>query len=86
MKIGTKIIFSEELKAEVKDIKEDGNRIIEFFYEGIFNEILDRLGNVPLPPYIKEELDEPEEYQTVYSKILDLLRHQQLVCTLLKNF
>ena len=68
MKIGTKIIFSEELKAEVKDIKEDGNRIIEFFYEGIFNEILDRLGNVPLPPYIKEELDEPEEYQTVYSK------------------
>mgnify|MGYP002712242753 FL=1 len=68
MKIGTKIIFSQELSAEVKDIKEDGNRIIEFFYEGIFNEILDKLGNVPLPPYIKEELDEPEEYQTVYSK------------------
>ena len=68
MKIGTKIIFSEELSADVKDIKEDGNRIIEFFYEGIFNEILDKLGNMPLPPYIKEELDEPEEYQTVYSK------------------
>ena len=68
MKIGTKIIFSEELSAEVKDIKEDGNRIIEFFYEGIFNEILDKLGNMPLPPYIKEDLDEPEEYQTVYSK------------------
>lgn len=68
MKIGTKIIFSDELSAEVKDIKEDGNRIIEFFYEGIFNEILDKLGNMPLPPYIKEELDEPEEYQTVYSK------------------
>lgn len=68
MKIGTKIIFSEELSAEVRDIKEDGNRIIEFFYEGIFNEILDKLGNVPLPPYIKEELDEPEEYQTVYSR------------------
>lgn len=68
MKIGTKIIFSEELSAEVKYIKEDGNRIIEFFYEGIFNEILDKLGNMPLPPYIKEELDEPEEYQTVYSK------------------
>lgn len=68
MKIGTKIIFSEELSAEVKDIKEDGNRIIEFFYDGIFNEILDKLGNMPLPPYIKEELDEPEEYQTVYSK------------------
>lgn len=68
MKIGTKILFSDELSAEVKDIKEDGNRIIEFFYEGIFNEILDKLGNMPLPPYIKEELDEPEEYQTVYSK------------------
>ena len=68
MKIGTKVIFSEELSGEVKDIKEDGNRIIEFCYEGIFNEILDRLGNVPLPPYIKEELKEPEEYQTVYSK------------------
>lgn len=68
MKIGTKIIFSEELSAEVRDIKEDGNRIIEFFYEGIFNEILDKLGNMPLPPYIKEELAEPEEYQTVYSK------------------
>ena len=68
MKIGTKIIFSDELSAKVKDIKEDGNRIIEFFYEGIFNEILDNLGNMPLPPYIKEELDEPEEYQTVYSK------------------
>ena len=68
MKIGTKIIFSEELSAEVRDIKEDGNRIIEFFYDGIFNEILDKLGNMPLPPYIKEELDEPEEYQTVYSK------------------
>lgn len=68
MKIGTKIIFSEDLSGQVKDIKEDGNRIIEFYYEGIFNEILDKLGNVPLPPYIKEELKEPEEYQTVYSK------------------
>ena len=68
MKIGTKIIFSEDLSGQVKDIKEDGNRIIEFYYEGIFNEILDKLGNVPLPPYITEELKEPEEYQTVYSK------------------
>lgn len=68
MKIGTKIIFSEDLSGQVKDIKEDGNRIIKFSYEGIFNEILDKLGNVPLPPYIKEELKEPEEYQTVYSK------------------
>ncbi|WP_073997783.1 tRNA preQ1(34) S-adenosylmethionine ribosyltransferase-isomerase QueA [Anaerococcus urinomassiliensis] len=68
MKIGTKVIFSDELSGIVKDIKEDGNRIIEFSYEGIFNEILDKLGNVPLPPYIKEELKEAEEYQTVYSK------------------
>ena len=68
MKIGTKVIFSNELSGIVKDIKEDGNRIIEFSYEGIFNEILDKLGNVPLPPYIKEELKEAEEYQTVYSK------------------
>lgn len=68
MKIGTKIIFSEDLSGQVKDIKEDGNRVIEFSYQGIFNEILDKLGNVPLPPYIKEELKEPEEYQTVYSK------------------
>lgn len=68
MRIGSKVIFSEELSAEVIDIKEDGNRVIEFFYQGIFNEILDKLGNVPLPPYIKEELKEAEEYQTVYSK------------------
>ncbi|MDU2585387.1 MAG: tRNA preQ1(34) S-adenosylmethionine ribosyltransferase-isomerase QueA, partial [Anaerococcus prevotii] len=59
----------DELKAKViEDIKEDGNRVVEFTYEGIFNEILDKLGNMPLPPYIKEKLKDPEEYQTVYSK------------------
>ena len=68
MKIGTEVIFSDELSAKVIDIKEDGNRVVEFSYEGIFNEILDKLGNVPLPPYIKEKLKDPEEYQTVYSK------------------
>lgn len=68
MKIGTKCIFSDELSLEVIDIKEDGNRIVEFFYEGIFQEILDRLGNMPLPPYIKEKLKDKERYQTVYSK------------------
>src|SRR5699024_11042104 len=47
---------------------EDGNRIVEFYFEGIFNEILDRLGNMPLPPYIKEKLKDSEDYQTVYSK------------------
>ena len=68
MKIGTKCIFSDELCLEVVDIKEDGNRIVEFSYEGIFQEILDRLGNMPLPPYIKEKLKDKERYQTVYSK------------------
>lgn len=68
MKIGTEVIFSEELSCNVLEIKEDGNRIVEFYYEGIFNEILDRLGNMPLPPYIKEKLKDNEDYQTVYSK------------------
>lgn len=68
MKIGTKCIFSDELSLEVVDIKEDGNRVVEFFYDGIFQEILDRLGNMPLPPYIKEKLKDKERYQTVYSK------------------
>lgn len=68
MKIGTKCIFSDELSLEVIDIKEDGNRVVEFFYDGIFQEILDRLGNMPLPPYIKEKLKDKERYQTVYSK------------------
>lgn len=68
MKIGTQCIFSYELSLEVVDIKEDGNRVVEFSYEGIFQEILDRLGNMPLPPYIKEKLKDKERYQTVYSK------------------
>lgn len=68
MKIGTEVIFSEELSCKVLEIKEDGNRIVEFYYEGIFNEILDRLGNMPLPPYITEKLKDNEDYQTVYSK------------------
>lgn len=68
MKNGTKCFFSDELSLEVIDIKEDGNRVVEFFYDGIFQEILDRLGNMPLPPYIKEKLKDKERYQTVYSK------------------
>lgn len=68
MKIGTEVIFSDELSCKVIDIKEDGNRIVEFYFEGIFGEILDRLGNMPLPPYIKEKLKDNEDYQTVYSK------------------
>ena len=54
--------------ADVLGIEEDGRRIIEFSYDGIFEEILDRLGEMPLPPYIKEKLEDKERYQTVYSK------------------
>lgn len=68
LKIGTEIIFSDELKAEVKDISEDGSRFLKFIYSGIFEEILDRLGEMPLPPYIQEKLEDKERYQTVYSK------------------
>ena len=66
---GAEITFGDgELKATVTDVIEDGNRIIQFEYEGIFLEILDRLGKMPLPPYIKAELSDKERYQTVYSR------------------
>lgn len=68
MKVGSECVFSDELSLTVVDIKEDGNRIVEMHYDGIFEEILDRLGNMPLPPYIKEKLKDKEDYQTVYSK------------------
>lgn len=67
-KIGTEIIFSPQLKAKVMDITESGSRILAFEYEGIFEEILDRLGEMPLPPYIHQKLEDKERYQTVYSK------------------
>jgi len=57
-----------ELKGEIIDLAEEGTRIIEFSYEGIFEEVLDKLGDMPLPPYITESLDDKERYQTVYSK------------------
>ena len=70
LKIGTKIIFGEGLLiGTIKEIKLEGIRVIEFQYEGIFEDILDRLGNMPLPPYIHEKLDDKERYQTVYSKV-----------------
>ena len=68
MRIGTECIFSDDLSLKVLDIKEDGNRIVEFYYQGILQEVLEKLGNVPLPPYIKEKLEDSERYQTVYSK------------------
>ena len=67
-KIGDIIEFDEKLKLKIVDILEDGQRVVKFMYEGIFNEILDRLGTMPLPPYITEKLDDPDRYQTVYSK------------------
>ncbi|MDD2481104.1 MAG: tRNA preQ1(34) S-adenosylmethionine ribosyltransferase-isomerase QueA [Lutispora sp.] len=68
-KIGSKFIFGGgELIAEVIEIIEGGNRLVKFSYEGTFENILDRLGNMPLPPYIKKKLEDKERYQTVYSK------------------
>jgi S-adenosylmethionine:tRNA ribosyltransferase-isomerase len=68
-KIGARFEFGEGvLKAEVTEIKDEGNRIVRFEYEGIFEEILDKLGEMPLPPYITEKLEDKEQYQTVYSK------------------
>lgn len=69
VKPGTKVEFGNGLLvSEVLSIEEGGTRIVEFTYEGIFEEILDRLGEMPLPPYIKEKLEDKERYQTVYSK------------------
>ncbi|MDR0846893.1 MAG: tRNA preQ1(34) S-adenosylmethionine ribosyltransferase-isomerase QueA [Lactobacillales bacterium] len=68
-KVGTVISFGEgALNAVVVDIKEDGGRVIEFSYDGIFLEVLESLGEMPLPPYIHEKLDDQERYQTVYAK------------------
>lgn len=67
---GRRFVFGDgELEAIVKEIVEDGNRIVEFVYDGIFEEVLDKVGIVPLPPYINETPDDMERYQTVYSKI-----------------
>ena len=69
MQAGNEVIFGDgELTATVAEVKEDGNRVVEFHYEGIFLEVLERLGKMPLPPYIKAELADQERYQTVYSR------------------
>ena len=69
MLVGNEVIFGDgELTATVTEVKEDGNRVVEFHYEGIFLEVLERLGKMPLPPYIKAELADQERYQTVYSR------------------
>lgn len=69
VKIGTNITFGDgRLKATCVDTLEHGGRILEFSYQGIFYEVLEQLGEMPLPPYIKEKLDDPERYQTVYAR------------------
>lgn len=66
---GQQILFGDgALTATVVQVQEDGNRVVEFQYEGIFLEVLEKLGKMPLPPYIKEELQDRERYQTVYSR------------------
>ena len=69
MQVGHEVIFGNgELTATVVEVQETGNRVVEFHYEGIFLEVLERLGKMPLPPYIKAELADQERYQTVYSR------------------
>ena len=68
-RVGTVIVFGEGLlKGEIVDVLEDGNRLIKFTYQGIFEEILDQLGEMPLPPYITHKLTDKNRYQTVYAK------------------
>lgn len=70
LKMNQKLYFGEnnELVAELIEVKDDGNRLMKFEYEGVFEEILDNLGQMPLPPYIKEKLEEKDRYQTVYAQ------------------
>jgi len=69
-KTGSRFVFGDRLlKAEVIEVRDDGNRIVRFEFDGIWEELLDRLGEMPLPPYIKEKLEDKNRYQTVYSKI-----------------
>ena len=66
---GAKVVFGNgELRAEILEVLEDGNRLVQFSYEGIFEEVLDRLGQMPLPPYITHKLEDKNRYQTVYAK------------------
>lgn len=70
VKLNTVVSFGDGLlKAKCIEVKDEGIRVFEMIYDGIFYEILDQLGNVPLPPYIKEKLDDKERYQTVYAKV-----------------
>lgn len=68
-KPGARFVFGNgELKAEILDVVNDGNRLVRFEYDGVFEEVLDRLGEMPLPPYITKKLEDKDRYQTVYAK------------------
>ena len=67
LKPGARVDFSEELSAEILEIIDDGNRIVRFDYEGVFFDILNRIGQMPLPPYITEKLSDKDRYNTIYS-------------------
>lgn len=69
-KPGSRFVFGNgQLKAEILEIVEGGNRIVRFYYDGVFEEVLDKVGIIPLPPYIHATLEDKERYQTIYSKI-----------------
>ncbi len=69
-KPGARFVFGDgELKAEILQVAEDGGRTVRFAWDGVFEEVLERLGNMPLPPYIHEKLKDPTRYQTVYAKV-----------------
>ena len=68
-KVGAVFCFGDKLKARVDSISEDGSRMVEFIYDGVFESILSEIGEMPLPPYIKEKLQDKSRYNTVYSKI-----------------
>ena len=67
--VGEELVFNEELKCRLLEILPDGNRKIEFIYDGVLEDILSRVGQMPLPPYIREKLTDQERYQTVYNKV-----------------
>lgn len=69
LKLDTEIVFSEELSAKIIEHLDDGGRVLRFNFKGVFEDILNRVGIIPLPPYIKEKLKDTERYQTVYNKI-----------------
>ena len=70
IKVGSIISFGDKLKAKCLEVKDEGIRIMEFIYDGIFLEILNEVGNMPLPPYIKKQCEDNSRYQTVYAKVL----------------